>query len=301
EETELDSFLAELAEAINPADIQLGTINGQDSLSQGFSAAGGASVNFDPATGTIYLSLPLADNNDSESLQGFAALSTAKQIPSRVTSARIVAASFPSGISIKSDGSAVITEARIASIIVPASHDAIHFYADLRKLGYITSVGKDGNVLIHDEALKFSASFDFLGSETGGQPRASTSIGLPSGSDEGDPDYHFTVHYRDGSSQVLQPFVSANNFVASVKALGATLSTDRNSGIILISEGDTDYRFRPAYFVQSMTDEQYSYWQANQDQSGLAYRVVAGNGDGISDIEILSSDGAQLLYGLMGN
>jgi hypothetical protein len=301
EDSELDALLAELAEAINPADIQLGNINGQDSLSDGFSAAGGASVSFDAATGTIYLSLAIADNNDSEGLQGFATLSSAKQIPSRVTSARIVAASFPSGISIKSDGSAVISEARIASVIVPASHDAINFYADLRKLGYISSTANDGNVLIRDGTLKFSASFDFLGSQSGGQTRSSTSIELPVGSDEADPDYQFTVHYRDGNSQVLQPFVSANNFIASVKTLGASISTDRNSGIIVINDGAGSYRFRPAYFVQAMSAEQNSYWQNNQDQSGLAYRVVAANADGISDVEVLSSDGAQILYGLTGN
>ncbi len=299
---ELDEFLIELANSINPADVNIGSINGQQSLGTGFSEAldnSEGTVEFDPDTGIIFFSFAAA-TQPALQRQGnidFVALSEVpKRIPARVVSANIVSSNFPDGISVKADGAVVITNSRIASITVPASYDPINLYADTRKLGFDVNVSTDGNLVIRGGGATFSATFDFVGATATGESQPSTSFTVPTAKDESDPAFIYGVSYRDGTRQALQPFVLEDNFIASIKAAGITVSTDRNSGIIT---GD-GFQFRPSYFVEEPDEAATDYWVENQDDLGIAYRPIDGNGDGLLDFQVITATTVQLVYGVIG-
>lgn len=294
---ELDAFLQELASSINPADVNVGGISGGDALNEGFSEAltgATGTVNFDPDTGIIFFSFGGAEPVQSVGALRVQALSVETKIPARVVSTNLVSSTVPDGLSLRADGAAVITKHRIASILVPASGDPINFYADMRAMGFIPSVADDGNVTIRRGELYFSGSFDFLGVTQAGELQPATTFALPSGKDESDPNYHFSITYRNGSVQVIQPFIAADNFLTSIRAMGINIAVDRNTGIITAS----GMRFRPSYFIVEADAVLAEYWLDNLDATGIAYRTVDINGDGIADVQVISDLGVQTAYGL---
>lgn len=294
---ELDAFLVELAASINPADVNVGGVSGGDALNDGFAdALAGATgtVNFDPATGIIFFSFGGAEPAQSGAGLRVQALALQTSITARVISTNLVSSTVPDGLRLRSDGSAVITKHRIASILVPASGDPINFYADMRALGYTSTVADDGNVTIRKDGLYFSGSFDFLGVTQGGNTQPATTFTTPSGKDESDVNYRFTITYRNGTRQVIQPFIAADNFVTSVKAMGVAIAIDRNTGIIAAG----GMRFRPSYFLAAADATLTDYWIENRDATGIAYRTADLNGDGIADVQVISELGVQTAYGL---
>ena len=74
----------------------------------------------------------------------------------------------------------------------------------------------DGNVTVSNGRISFSRTFDFEGVASGTDARSSTAFNLSKGRDEPDQDYYFSVIYRDGREQKLQPFVMADNFLSSL-------------------------------------------------------------------------------------
>lgn len=295
DEEELDSFLEQLAQAINPADVRVGDVTGDAALEEGFTESLGGEIEFDKATGTIVFKLVLPQPQTEQSvLRRAFAQTVERNIPARVVSSNVVASTFPEGIVMRPDGSVVITSQRIASVVVPASYDPINMFADLRSLGTV-SVDATGNVtIVRPGVLYFSGTFDFTGTITGGAPVASTSLTPSGGGDASNPNFVYTVTYRDGTRQTIQPFIAADNFVASVRGRGLSIAIARNTGVITV-EG---MRFRPDYFVDAHDTQSRAWWEAHKDADGLAYRLVDANGDGLPDYEVLSDTGVQVAYRL---
>lgn len=295
-EEELDSFLEELANAINPADVRLGNIDGETALEGGFTGAvGGGAIAFDKATGTIVFTLTTTTTPDTASVgrRSFAQ-TVERNIPARVVSSNIVASTFPDGLVTRADGAVIITSQRIASIVVPASYDPINMFADLRSLGTV-SVDTSGNVtIVRPGVLHFSGTFDFVGVTAGSAPVEKTTLNPSSGGDASDPNFVYTVTYRDGTQQTIQPFIAADNFVQSVTGRGLNVAIVRNTGVITV-EG---MRFRPAYFVEAHTTQTRAWWNSHKDASGLAYRINDENSDGLPDYEVHSETGVQVAYRL---
>ncbi|MEX0617550.1 MAG: hypothetical protein WD180_01195, partial [Pseudohongiellaceae bacterium] len=301
-EAELDTFLAELSAAINPADVRVGDVNGEEALDAGFSDAigdGSGAVNFDADTGLITFSFGGADQVEqplAELLTLYSAISSPiSNIPGRVVSANVVPSGFPDGVNLRSDGSAVITSSRMAFVVVPASADPVNFFADLRALGLVVSVAEDGNVVIQDGNLHFTGTFDFLGLNQDGEPQPVTSFTLPAGIDESDLDYRFEILYRSGARQTIHPFIAEDSFLQSARGRGVTVSIDRNTGVIT-ADG---LRLRPSYFIEPMNQEESQYWTDNQDSFELAFRIVDVNNDGVVDVQVMSGQGVQVAYGLV--
>lgn len=293
----LDSLLEELADAINPADVRIGDVDGETALEDGFTGAVGAgSVEFDKSTGTIVFKLVAPDPTPPAgvALRRSFAQTVERNIPARVISSNVVASTFPDGIVTRADGSVVITSQRIASIVVPASYDPINMFADLRNLGTV-SVDATGNVtIVRPGVLYFSGSFDYRGTTPGTGPIATTSLVPSSGGNASDPDLKYTITYRDGTQQVIQPFVAADSFVDSVRGRGLNIAIARNTGVITV-EGQ---RFRPDYFVDEHDATSRAWWEAHKDASDMAYRIVDANADGIPDYEVHSEFGVQIAYRL---
>ncbi|MDT8398012.1 MAG: right-handed parallel beta-helix repeat-containing protein [Pseudomonadales bacterium] len=308
---EQDDFLMELAQAINPADINVGDLNGEEALSSGFNGAlGGAagSISFDAGTGVIGFTIgagnvqalrvaqALTLDGQATDKPGAQAISVAERIiPGRVISSNVVAASFPDGIQVRGDGSVIITNQRLASIVVPASFDRINLFADLRNLG-VTAVDSSGNLTIDDGGdFHFSGTFDYRGIIVGGTAVTNTTLSPPaSGDDESDPAFVYRVTYRDGTRQDIQPFLVEDDFVASIRSRGLSVITNRNNGRITV----IGRQFRPSYFVDIHDAQTLAFWNEKKDDSGLAYRAIDINADGIMDFQVISGTTVQVAYGL---
>lgn len=125
--------------------------------------------------------------------------------------------------------------------------------------------------------------------------RHSTTTLVPSSDgNASDPDLKYTITYRDGTQQAIQPFVAADGFVDSVRGRGLSIAIARNTGVITV-EGQ---RFRPDYFVDEHDAKSRAWWEAHKDASGIAYRIVDANADGIPDYEVHSAVGVQIAYRL---
>ena len=88
--------------------------------------------------------------------------------------------------------------------------------------------------------------------------------------------------------------VQVNNKIdvgISMNLLPSILET--NNGIVTVS----GQHFRPSYFVTMPDAETVAFWMQHKDSHGLAYRAVQANADGIRDIEVLTEDGVQVVYG----
>jgi hypothetical protein len=294
---DLAVILSELAQAINPADVRVGDLAGDEALANGFSdsfADMDTDISFDPATGILYftISAPAAVQAQSATFAVQAATEADRVIPARVVSSYVVPEGFPQGIQMRADGSVVITNGQLASVAVPAPHDPLRFYADVSALGKV-SMDERGNVSIVAPDFLFSASFDFNGVSYGAAQESLT-YQVPGGGDESSVNYVITVTYPDGATQRLQPFVAAAGFFDSVAAIGAVVSVDRNTGIMTVNGAP----FRPSYFIEPLEDSTQAFWNENKDAKGLAYRMRDLNGDGRSDYEVISTTGVQAVYGL---
>ncbi|MDY6984325.1 MAG: hypothetical protein SV422_14660, partial [Pseudomonadota bacterium] len=253
------------------------------------------SIEFDKATGTIVFKLvATTPQTAGVGLRRSFAQTIERDIPARVISSNIVASTFPDGLTMRADGSVILTSQRIASIVVPASHDPINMFADLRSLGTV-SRDESGNVtIVNPGTLHFSGTFDYIGVTPGTAPIAKTTLNPPSGGDASDPSYVYTVTYRDGSTQTIQPFVAVDSFVDSVRGRGLSIAIARNTGVITV-EG---MRFRPDYFVEDHDAQSLAWWNEKKDANGVAYRLADANGDGRMDYEVISETGVQVAYRL---
>jgi hypothetical protein len=296
-EAEVDQFLAELANAINPADVVLGDTNGEEALANGLQSFNpAAQFSVDPHTGSLML---IVGGNAGQTLtvdgRSLSAVTAPQTIPARVVSTRIVASTVPDGMRVRSNGSITITSSNIASTIVPAAYDPISLYADLKPYGTV-SIDDVGRVSVIGKNFRFSGTFDFNGVAIGaGSPGDVTRVqGPTTGASEADVGYQFSLTYPDGTTQVLQPYIHDNGLVASLRSRGLEPKVNRNNGVIDVS----GTYFRPSYFVTTRTSSDVLYWYEHKDASGLAYRLADLNGDGTIDVEVISSTGIQVAYRL---
>ncbi|MDY6984462.1 MAG: hypothetical protein SV422_15360, partial [Pseudomonadota bacterium] len=294
-EAELDHFLAELADAINPANVVLGDRNGEDALKDGL---GGAETETDGKTGVTMITLP-GDGNAQQPLtldgRRMSAVTAPKAIPVRVVSSSIVASTVPDGIRMRANGAVTITSANIANTLVPASYDPIGLFADLKRYGTI-SIDDAGRLNVVATNFRFSGTFDFNGVVKGsGTPADVTLVNGPTtGASEADLAYQFSLTYRDGTKQVLQPLIHDDAFVASLRGRGLEPKVNRNNGVIDVS----GMLFRPSYFVDTRTPSDVQFWSERKDANGLAYRAADLDGNGTIDVEVISATGVQAAYRL---
>jgi hypothetical protein len=118
--------------------------------------------------------------------------------------------------------------------------------------------------------------------------------GPTSGADESDLGYVYSLTYRDGTQQSVQPYFHDDAYVASLRGRGIEVKVNRNNGVISAAGAS----FRPSYFVRALDASTREFWLARRDTSGLAYRGADLNGDGTSDIEVISATGVQVVYRL---
>lgn len=204
--------------------------------------------------------------------------------------------SLPLGQFTFSDGATILVKDGLAVELIPAPYDLIGFAAAINSIGngeFTTTLNGSGATLLTEvsSGVVFSAAFSSMitnaASGTG-----SLSFAVPSG-DPASPDYVFTAHYGDGSSQVVTPIIANSAFFRSVSNAGFQVTTNRENGTIQIDS----FNFKPDYFQMPLTSADNSFLSANKDSSGVAYRAVNANNDGIMDYEIVTATGKQIVYG----
>ena len=209
-----------------------------------------------------------------------------KQIPPGMTPGTF---SEPNGdVTIFTDGGAAVT-------VSPAPANPVQFNTSVNNLGCIPNI-KNGEVNVPiDNDARFSGAFTFepVNVPTGFIPIATSVLIGPTGS-PASPNSSYQINYPNGSSQRIQPSIADSNVFKSLDNLGLNPSADRNSGTMNVG-GST---VRPDYFVQSLNSTDRAFLDQNADALGVAYRQFDANGDGMTDYEVLSASGKQIVYGV---
>lgn len=299
DEDEAEHILAQLAQAINPSDVNIGGTSAADTLLSGLLASlsgtpGAADLDPQSLTYTVTVGGNAGGGSGGQQLAKVSA--APRSIPARAVSVSVVSSTFPEGLRVRANGSVVITDDRIATVMVPSSYDPLNFFADLS--GTVTT-DEDGGIDIVKNAFPFgyhfSGTFDYRGITEGGPAAERTTLVNPAaGVNEADLNFVYTVQYRDGTTQSIQPYISDNDFVSSVRSRGISVITNRNTGVVTVN----GRHFRPSYFVEPLTADAQAFLQAHGDDFGIAYRPMDVNGDGVTDYEIISETGIQVAYGL---
>ncbi len=214
-----------------------------------------------------------------------------------VSDIAIVPTSVPEGDFTQPDGTVVSISDGVAITLAPSPADPVEFVSAIEEVGggnFTTDIQPNGAIELTDvnSGDIFAATFSFDGATTG-DAAASTSFTAPTG-DPASSDFAFTVTFTDGSTQSIQPIVAETSFFDSVADFGFDIETDRSTGIITIA----DFQFRPDYFVTPVSGLDLFFRLSNQDANGVAYRATDANGDGITDYEVISEKGIQVVYGI---
>ena len=277
-----------LSQFVNPVGVNLELTNGTsvnalDAMTDGV-GGGTTTITVDDLTGSL-----LVDVGGTE-------------IPVNVAKVAVVPPAVPEGVTVLPDGSALSVSDGVAVTIVPAPKDPIGLVSSLSPAVEDITLETNGGITITSgDGETFSGTFNFddaQASSTGTVDEVT--VNTPDSGDPSDPDYIFSVDYPDGSRQTIAPFVADDNFFDSLGTRGLTFDTSRSTGVVTVIDEATNSssQFRPDYFVTPLTDEDQAFLDANGDQTGMAYRAVDVNGDGILDFESISAAGVQVIYGL---
>jgi len=217
--------------------------------------------------------------------------------PVNVAEVKLVPDSVPEGIRALPDGSILSVSNGIATTVVPAPADPVAFSSALVDTGLSdVAIESNGKVSLSTaDGNSFAGRFDFGITESDGQGSTGGSVEFEAPTGEpSDPAYVYTVNYPDGSSQKILPLVADTTVFDSLGGLGLGVSTDTSTGVMSVGNAS----FKPAYFVLPMSTDAQSYLDSNRDASGVAYRPTDANGDGVTDYEIISNSGVQVVYGV---
>lgn len=216
-------------------------------------------------------------------------------VPTFLIATSVVGEHIADGFITAADGGLIAVKDGVAGTYVPAPRDVNGLIVALEQAGITVTIEADGSLyLVSDTGAKFSATFAFEDVATGVLGSAAVTF-TPATGNPKDPGHKLRVTYSDGSVQSLVPYVAANDFYSSLVAQNIDVATDRATGIITGPDG---IRLRPDYFINNVTASDLTYLAANKDSYGIAYRVSDVDGDGVSDLEVITAEGKQTLYGL---
>ncbi|PCJ25100.1 MAG: hypothetical protein COA96_08125 [SAR86 cluster bacterium] len=204
---------------------------------------------------------------------------------------------LPTGTFTAANGSSIIVNSDVVIRLAPAPDDLLGFASAIEVVGegdFTISIGDDGVVSLTDvnspAVFKGLFSSDALAN---GTPTGETVFEGPVG-DPSQASYFYVVQYAAGTRQIILPAIADELFFQSVASYGFQISTDRSTGIIDID----GMKFRPDYFQTPSTSSDSVYRISNADSSGVAYRAVDANNDGITDYQVFTNSGVQTVYGL---
>ncbi len=275
-----------LASRKNPSTVTVPTTAGSTTVSQILTTGLSASVG-----GNVEIS---SDDNNVTSL-----VTGGTTYPVSVKKIALVPEEIPEGITTLPNGDVLSVSNGVATTLSPSAKDPVAISSALNGIdsNLVVDQDSDGKLTFTGaDNVKFAGTFAFDTTPTtvsGPDTVGSTVFVAPTGSPS-DPGYSFKVNYDDGTSQNISPVISEPNFYGSLGGFGLDVSTDRSTGVI--TAGSTS--LKPDYFIRSLSEADQQFLDANGDSNGIAYRQVDANNDGITDYEVISSRGVQLVYGV---
>ena len=288
---------------VNPANVTLkGGLNARDALStflgQGLltsalldtsnvsstrtalALGGETSIAVDSATGAVTINVPGGSYSAA------------------IVSIRNVPAVVPQGIKVRSDGRATIVTSGAAIDLAPNAFGLIEFIAAADTAGFAYTQNANGSFALDlGNGQTFSGVFGYDNLIDADLTAACNAISVtePAGA-ENSPSYAYGIGCSNGASQRVLPFVADSNFYASLKASSMTATTDRSTGVIGISGLGS---FKPSFVTSSdLTPAEELNLLFYKDTYGIYMEQADVNGDGITDIKVITEDSVQVLYGV---
>lgn len=249
----------------------------------------------------VILSFPNVDfsaltTGTSSTTSDFANIAAGVDYAADVVELAIVSSSVAEGLFELSNGNIAVVGDNLSMTLSPASFDIAAFTNGITGANAELTLQPNGTLSITDGVIVVAATFGFENAEDAEASNSGTAtFGGPTGADESDANYFFTVNYPNGATQTLQPLVSDNAFYGSVEGYGYSLSTDRATGIITI---DGVGSFRPSYVVRPLTLFEGGTHELNKDASGVSYALTDANSDGVDDVLVFTDTSVQLVYGM---
>ena len=215
-----------------------------------------------------------------------------------IVSIRNVPAVVPQGIKVRSDGRATIVTSGAAIDLAPNAFGLIEFIAAADTAGFAYTQNANGSFALDlGNGQTFSGVFGYDNLSDADLTAACNAISVtePAGA-ENSPSYAYGIGCSNGASQRVLPFVADSNFYASLKASSMTATTDRSTGVIGISGLGS---FKPSFVTSSdLTPAEELNLLFYKDTYGIYMEQADVNGDGITDIKVITEDSVQVLYGL---
>lgn len=266
----------ELAAFVEPVGLTLGTLSASNVLSN---ALGTSSLSVDSITSAL-----TAEIGGEDFILYLSSVSPAPP-------------ALPEGEFIQPDGSSLVIYEGYAFVLVPAPLSLVDFAGAIEAAGsgdFSTSMDSSGILRISDSASGVVFSSTLSSAELGSGTATSSLTFTTATGDPADPTYLVGAQYADGSTQDILPAIADSLFFQSVGNAGFQISVDRATGLIDIA----GFQFRPDFFQTALTATDSLYLTNNADSSGVAYRAVDANSDGVTDYQVLTSTGVQTVYGL---
>ena len=299
----LESVTAATEKIVNPANVTLkGGTTASDALStflgQGLltsalletsnvpfrrtalALGGETSIVVDEATGAVTINVPGGSYSAA------------------IVSIRNVPAVVPQGIKVRSDGRATIVTSGAAIDLAPNAFGLVEFIAAVDAAGFAYTQNANGSFTLDlGNGQTFSGVFGYDNLIDADLTAACNAISVtePAGA-ENSPSYAYGIGCSNGANQRVLPFAAYSDFYASLKASGMTATTDRSTGVIGISGLGS---FKPSFFTSSdWTNAERLNWLFYKDKYGIYMAQADVNGDGITDIKVITEGSLQVLYGL---
>ncbi len=288
-----DRIVAALGAITNPAGVQVGNETASAKLLTALARAfGGGSV-----AAVTQAGLNVLAANDMavevDAVTGAMRVRAGAEVfAATSTAVRLVPSTIPEGVNYLADGRAVAVADGVAIELAPAAADILGFAAATEKAGFPASFRSNGSFSLSLPASeRFSGTFAFepLGAATGSC--GTISFDAPGGAVNADA-YAFVMRCANGIRQRILPFVDNAAYFDSLVAAGRSVRVNRSTGVITIA---TVGRFKPSFFVTPLKTADQTFLTQN-GSGGIALRNRDANGDGKTDIEIVSSTGVQVLF-----
>jgi hypothetical protein len=278
------SLASDFAQFTNPDGISIATSSGTVSASDSFTNSFGGSFDLevDSTTGVVDVKI----GTDT--------------YPVNIASVALVPDSIPDTAVLKSDGALLTISDGIATTSYPASRDPVAFASNLASLSSITDItisditfAKNGGVQMSDGSSTFSGTFAFEPVDTTATSTGELTFSAPTGQPS-DPSYSYKVNYPDGTSQNLLPFLADESiFDTLTDDYKVNYTTDRSTGVMNAG----GIKFKPDYLLTPLDSDAQTYFDANKDASGFAYRAKSTDSEGVVTAwDVISSKGVQVIY-----
>ena len=214
-----------------------------------------------------------------------------------VLGVRSVPAAVPNGIRFRKDGRATVVTEGTAIDIASNAFSFLDFIGLAETFGFSFEQNIDASFTLNlgeGQTFEGTHAYDNLVSADLNAACGELNVTEPAGARNA-ASYLYSVNCASGVSQRVVPFTANTNFFQSMQARGMTVSVDRNTGVISVSDIGL---LKPSFFTSRPTESELVYHAAETDAFGIAVQIIDLNNDGINDYKVISATSVQIMYGL---